>query len=131
MNPLGKICRNRVLAFTGKAEGTDSLLAKVNPLLAQSHGMRASRIADLPRVEKPVFTELQRLLLLTAIVESSNDAIFCKTLDGTILSWNKAAEKMYGYRSEEIVGKPVSILLPLTVPMKCMTFWSGCNEARR
>jgi PAS domain S-box-containing protein len=45
-------------------------------------------------------------------VESSNDAIISKTLDGIVLTWNKAAEGMYGYRAEEIVGKPASILLP-------------------
>jgi len=48
---------------------------------------------------------------LAAIVESSNDAIISKTIDGTVLTWNKAAERMYGYRAEEIVGKPASILL--------------------
>ena len=50
---------------------------------------------------------------LAAIVESSNDAILSKTLDGIVLTWNKAAERMYGYRAEEIIGKPASILLPL------------------
>ncbi|MGC2325001.1 MAG: PAS domain S-box protein, partial [Terriglobales bacterium] len=50
---------------------------------------------------------------LAAIVESSNDAIISKTLDGIVLTWNKAAERMFGYRAEEMVGKPVSILFPL------------------
>ncbi|MGZ4125684.1 MAG: PAS domain S-box protein [Actinomycetota bacterium] len=49
---------------------------------------------------------------LAAIVESSNDAIFSKTLDGIILSWNRAAQRMYGYRADEVVGKHVSILAP-------------------
>jgi PAS domain S-box-containing protein len=49
---------------------------------------------------------------LAAIVESSNDAIFSKTLDGIVLSWNQGAERMYGYRAEEVIGSHVSMLAP-------------------
>src|SRR5215831_19749533 len=49
---------------------------------------------------------------LTAIVEASNDAIIGKSLDGTIVSWNKGAEKIYGYKKEEILGHPISVLIP-------------------
>jgi PAS domain S-box-containing protein len=51
-------------------------------------------------------------LRLAAIVESSDDAIIGKTLDGTVTSWNQGAEKFYGYRAHEVVGKPISILAP-------------------
>jgi len=47
---------------------------------------------------------------LAAIVQSSDEAIIGKTLDGIIVSWNKAAEKIYGYSEEEVKGKPVSML---------------------
>ncbi len=47
-----------------------------------------------------------------AIVESSNDAIVSKTLDGIIVSWNAAAERLFGYSSEEAVGSPITILVP-------------------
>jgi PAS domain S-box-containing protein len=49
---------------------------------------------------------------LAAIVESSHDAIFRKSLEGLIESWNSGAETMYGYRPEEIIGHPVSKLAP-------------------
>ena len=49
---------------------------------------------------------------LAAIVESSNDVIIGKTPDGIITSWNRGAERIYGYTESEILGKPVSILLP-------------------
>ena len=49
---------------------------------------------------------------LAAIVRSSDDAIFGKTLDGTITSWNPGAEKIYGYPAEEAVGRHVSMLTP-------------------
>jgi PAS domain S-box-containing protein len=51
-------------------------------------------------------------LVLAAIVESSDDAIIGETLDGVITSWNQAAELILGYTAAEIVGKPVSALMP-------------------
>lgn len=53
---------------------------------------------------------------LAAIVESSDDAIYGKTLEGNILSWNHGAERMYGYSAAEILGRPVSFLVPPTKP---------------
>ena len=50
--------------------------------------------------------------LLASIVESSDDAIVSLTLDGIITTWNKAAERIYGYQAGEIVGQPVTVLAP-------------------
>ena len=67
--------------------------------------LASERLADLQR-EMAVSTKLQ------AIVESSEDAIISKGLDGVIQSWNAGAERIFGYTSEEMVGKTMAPLLP-------------------
>ncbi|MCA1731038.1 MAG: PAS domain S-box protein, partial [Actinobacteria bacterium] len=53
---------------------------------------------------------------LAALVESSDDAIIGKTLEGIITSWNGGAQKLYGYSADEVVGQPISILVPPDLP---------------
>jgi PAS domain S-box-containing protein len=78
-------------------------------------------------------------LRLASIVESSEDAIVGKSLDGTIISWNNGAEMMYGYTADEVQGRPITILHPPDRPneisqlLKIVTQGKGLNryEAER
>jgi PAS domain S-box-containing protein len=67
----------------------------------------AQRLLDRDRANR-----LLTARLLASIVESSNDAIISKSLDGTIQSWNAAAERLFGYTAEQAVGKHISLIIP-------------------
>jgi PAS domain S-box-containing protein len=67
---------------------------------------------DVTEARRAMDTRLQ----LAAIVESSDDAIIGQALDGRIATWNKGAERLYGYTADEIVGKPLSVLIPADQP---------------
>jgi PAS domain S-box-containing protein len=54
----------------------------------------------------------EQLSFLASIVQSSDDAIVSKNLDGIITSWNKGAERVFGYTAEEAVGQPITIVIP-------------------
>src|SRR5712671_1845371 len=54
----------------------------------------------------------ERTKQFAAVVASSDDAIFNKSLDGIVLTWNRAAEQLYGYKPNEIIGKNVAMLAP-------------------
>jgi PAS domain S-box-containing protein len=67
-----------------------------------------TRCVTLDITEQKKISELQQRLV--AIIESSDDAILSKDLNGIIRSWNRGAERIFGYKAEEIVGKHISML---------------------
>src|SRR6202521_3082189 len=62
---------------------------------------------------------------MAAIVDSSNDAIIGKTLQGTITTWNRGAEHVYGYTAAEMIGKSVSVLVPSNRPNEALEMIAG------
>ncbi len=71
------------------------------------------------------------LAYVAAIVESSDDAIIGKTLDGTILTWNSGAEEMYGYSAEEVRGRSISILVPPYRPEELPQIYEKIKRGER
>ena len=57
----------------------------------------------------------ERLMLFDSIMNYSDDAVVGKTLDGAISSWSQGAEKVFGYTEEEIIGKPISLIIPASL----------------
>ncbi len=101
-----EICHQHTRAIPAESyielEDPDERL-RVISLLQQKAGSLEVEVEQRKRAE-------HALLHLAAIVESSDDAILSKDLDGIITSWNAGAERIYGYSADEIVGRPVTQL---------------------
>ncbi len=103
---LARFAVNREIDVSARARAHISLLnAELEQRVEQRTATLQSEITERKWVE-----EVRERL--AAVVESSDDAIISKTLEGTITAWNRGAEKVFGYSSSEVVGKPMLMLLP-------------------
>ncbi len=73
----------------------------------------------------------EKLQILANAMESSNDAIVTLSLDGVITSWNKAAEQIYGYSAEEILGEDISILEPENIKGEIKQFSEKIKQGKK
>jgi PAS domain S-box-containing protein len=89
-----------------------ALFAIRRDFAGRAHAERALREAR-DQLEVRVQERTAQLAQLASIVESSDDAIVSKDLEGIITSWNPGAERLFGYSGEEAVGKPMAMLIPL------------------
>ena len=87
-------CEFAATGWSGVTEGAPDVLAEA-----------AANTTDLTRAD-----EIR--LRYASIVESSDDAIIAKTLDGVISAWNAAAERMFGYTEHEALGQSITMIIP-------------------
>ena len=115
--------------YAGRLYGLGAATFVLAVLLVENVRLQTRTVGLVGKLREQSASErdyyVKRLALYSAVVESSNDAIITKTLDGIVTGWNKAAERLFGYSSAEAVGKPIDIIVP---PDRKAEVWSILNR---
>ena len=105
----GPVLNRRIEITALRRDGTEfPVELSILPLKVGASYRFNAFIADITERKRAEGTKAR----LAAIVESSDDAIIGKTLDGIVISWNSGAERIFGYTAEEVLGQPVTMLIP-------------------
>jgi PAS domain S-box-containing protein len=96
-----------------RKDGSEVVVESRMQLFGESLVLEANRDVTARReIEVELRENQQRLRFLASIVENSDDVIVSKSLDGVITSWNKSAERVFGYSAREAIGQPITIVIP-------------------
>jgi PAS domain S-box-containing protein len=108
----GRLAIERICDLHSEALLADGSAALIGPAERGAIGQLQERASQLEQALQQTRATAESLSRLAAIVECSDDAIIGKTVDGIVTSWNQAAERIFGYTAEEMIGQPIQRIIP-------------------
>ena len=95
-----------------RKDGGEVIVDSRQQLLADGTVLEVNRdVTERKQIQRALHENEERLRWVASIVDFSDDAIVSKNLDGVITSWNRGAERVFGYTAEEAIGQPITIVI--------------------